>query len=361
MFDSIRTIPVRVRPPYDVRIGSGLLGRCGDYLAALLGQRRIAVLADDTVASLYLDTVTAALEDAGFAVCSHIFPSGEGRKNLSTLTELLEFLASEHLTRTDCVAALGGGVTGDMAGFAAAVYLRGIRYVQLPTTLLAAVDSSVGGKVAIDLPAGKNLAGAFWQPRLVLMDPACLRTLDDKTFSDGMAEVIKYGCIRDRAFFDFLCAHSSRAAVMEHIDSVLYTCCDIKRQVVVEDERDTGVRMILNFGHTVGHAFEKAGGYETWTHGQAVAAGMVAAERLGAALGVSDGDGFSELLEVLSAFGLPTHIDCDWSAIVEAVGLDKKGDGEAITMIFLSHMGRALPMKMKKEDVLQNLAHVCGR
>ena len=176
-----------------------------------------------------------------------------------------------------------------------------------------------------------------------------------------MAEVIKYGCIRDRAFFDFLCAHSSRAAVMEHIDSVLYTCCDIKRQVVVEDERDTGVRMILNFGHTVGHAFEKAGGYETWTHGQAVAAGMVAAERLGAALGVSDGDGFSELLEVLSAFGLPTHIDCDWSAIVEAVGLDKKGDGEAITMIFLSHMGRALPMKMKKEDVLQNLAHVCGR
>ena len=160
MFDSIRTIPVRVRPPYDVRIGSGLLGRCGDYLAALLGQRRIAVLADDTVASLYLDTVTAALEDAGFAVCSHIFPSGEGRKNLSTLTELLEFLASEHLTRTDCVAALGGGVTGDMAGFAAAVYLRGIRYVQLPTTLLAAVDSSVGGKTAVDLTAGKNLAGA---------------------------------------------------------------------------------------------------------------------------------------------------------------------------------------------------------
>ena len=170
MFDSIRTIPVRVRPPYDVRIGSGLLGRCGDYLAALLGQRRIAVLADDTVASLYLDTVTAALEDAGFAVCSHIFPSGEGRKNLSTLTELLEFLASEHLTRTDCVAALGGGVTGDMAGFAAAVYLRGIRYVQLPTTLLAAVDSSVGGKTAVDLTAGKNLAGAFCQPAAVICD-----------------------------------------------------------------------------------------------------------------------------------------------------------------------------------------------
>ena len=191
MFDSIRTIPVRVRPPYDVRIGSGLLGRCGDYLAALLGQRRIAVLADDTVASLYLDTVTAALEDAGFAVCSHIFPSGEGRKNLSTLTELLEFLASEHLTRTDCVAALGGGVTGDMAGFAAAVYLRGIRYVQLPTTLLAAVDSSVGGKTAVDLTAGKNLAGAFCQPAAVICDTDCLKTLPPDVFADGAAEAVK--------------------------------------------------------------------------------------------------------------------------------------------------------------------------
>ena len=199
MFDSIRTIPVRVRPPYDVRIGSGLLGRCGDYLAALLGQRRIAVLADDTVASLYLDTVTAALEDAGFAVCSHIFPSGEGRKNLSTLTELLEFLASEHLTRTDCVAALGGGVTGDMAGFAAAVYLRGIRYVQLPTTLLAAVDSSVGGKTAVDLTAGKNLAGAFCQPAAVSCDTDCLKTLPPDVFADGAAEAVKTAGYDDAA------------------------------------------------------------------------------------------------------------------------------------------------------------------
>ena len=189
MFDSIRTIPVRVRPPYDVRIGSGLLGRCGDYLAALLGQRRIAVLADDTVASLYLDTVTAALEDAGFAVCSHIFPSGEGRKNLSTLTELLEFLASEHLTRTDCVAALGGGVTGDMAGFAAAVYLRGIRYVQLPTTLLAAVDSSVGGKTAVDLTAGKNLAGAFCQPAAVICDTDCPSVEEYNKFAEAMESI----------------------------------------------------------------------------------------------------------------------------------------------------------------------------
>lgn len=182
-------------------LAAACLAGAGDYLAALLGQRRIAVLADDTVASLYLDTVTAALEDAGFAVCSHIFPSGEGRKNLSTLTELLEFLASEHLTRTDCVAALGGGVTGDMAGFAAAVYLRGIRYVQLPTTLLAAVDSSVGGKTAVDLTAGKNLAGAFCQPAAVICDTDCLKTLPPDVFADGAAEAVKTGVLSDEALF----------------------------------------------------------------------------------------------------------------------------------------------------------------
>ena len=361
MFDSIRTIPVRVRPPYDVRIGSGLLGRCGDYLAALLGQRRIAVLADDTVASLYLDTVTAALEDAGFAVCSHIFPSGEGRKNLSTLTELLEFLASEHLTRTDCVAALGGGVTGDMAGFAAAVYLRGIRYVQLPTTLLAAVDSSVGGKVAIDLQAGKNLAGAFWQPKGVLIDPDCLNTLSDRAFSDGMAEVIKYGCIRDREFFELLDRCGSRAGVMDHIEQVICTCCDLKRQVVLQDERDTGLRMTLNFGHTIGHAFELAGHYETWTHGQGVAAGMHWVAQLGVGLGITPPEVVEQIRSILNKFGLPQDIPCPWETMTEAVGLDKKRTGDSITLILLERLGQAVPRRMKKDQLLELLEPMCGR
>ena len=361
MFDSIRTIPVRVRPPYDVRIGSGLLGRCGDYLAALLGQRRIAVLADDTVASLYLDTVTAALEDAGFAVCSHIFPSGEGRKNLSTLTELLEFLASEHLTRTDCVAALGGGVTGDMAGFAAAVYLRGIRYVQLPTTLLAAVDSSVGGKVAIDLQAGKNLAGAFWQPKGVLIDPDCLNTLSDRAFSDGMAEVIKYGCIREREFFELLDRCGSRAGVMDYIEQVICTCCDLKRQVVLQDERDTGLRMTLNFGHTIGHAFELAGHYETWTHGQGVAAGMNWAAQLGVGLGITPPEVVEQIRSILNKFGLPQDIPCPWETMTEAVGLDKKRTGDSITLILLERLGQAVPRRMKKDQLLELLEPMCGR
>ena len=324
MFDSIRTIPVRVRPPYDVRIGSGLLGRCGDYLAALLGQRRIAVLADDTVASLYLDTVTAALEDAGFAVCSHIFPSGEGRKNLSTLTELLEFLASEHLTRTDCVAALGGGVTGDMAGFAAAVYLRGIRYVQLPTTLLAAVDSSVGGKTAVDLTAGKNLAGAFCQPAAVICDTDCLKTLPPDVFADGAAEAVKTGVLSDEALF----------ALFEE-----------------RDEKEQGERKLLNLGHTVGHAIEKCSGYVI-PHGHAVAAGLAVIARAAEALGWTEESLAARITACLSKNGLPTGTDYSAEALAEAALSDKKRAGGDITLVVPRKIGHCELRKVPVADLL---------
>ena len=305
MFDSIRTIPVRVRPPYDVRIGSGLLGRCGDYLAALLGQRRIAVLADDTVASLYLDTVTAALEDAGFAVCSHIFPSGEGRKNLSTLTELLEFLASEHLTRTDCVAALGGGVTGDMAGFAAAVYLRGIRYVQLPTTLLAAVDSSVGGKTAVNLPGGKNQVGAFHQPALVLCDPDLLHSLPPQEYQNGCGELVKYAMLSGDPLYSALLSEP----VSRLPEQVISACVEIKRDFVQSDEWDTGCRRLLNFGHTVGHAIESCSHYAV-SHGQAVAIGMAVLTRAACHRGLCTPEALSDLERLLASYDLPTHTAC---------------------------------------------------
>ena len=324
MFDSIRTIPVRVRPPYDVRIGSGLLGRCGDYLAALLGQRRIAVLADDTVASLYLDTVTAALEDAGFAVCSHIFPSGEGRKNLSTLTELLEFLASEHLTRTDCVAALGGGVTGDMAGFAAAVYLRGIRYVQLPTTLLAAVDSSVGGKTAVDLTAGKNLAGAFCQPAAVICDTDCLKTLPPDVFADGAAEAVKTGVLSDEALFALF---------------------------VERDEKEQGERKLLNLGHTVGHAIEKCSGYVI-PHGHAVAAGLAVIARAAEALGWTEESLAARITACLSKNGLPTGTDYSAEALAEAALSDKKRAGGDITLVVPRKIGHCELRKVPVADLL---------
>lgn len=259
------------------------------------------------------------------------------------------------LTRTDGVAALGGGVVGDLAGFAAATILRGVPFVQIPTTLLSQVDSSVGGKTAIDLKAGKNLAGVFCQPKLVLMDPETLDTLPLPVFMDGMAEVVKYGCIWDEDFFHFLAARPSRQALMADIEHILYTCCDIKRKVVMEDELDTGLRMILNFGHTLGHAYELAGHYVEWTHGQAVAAGMCAAARLGIGLGITPADVPGRIEGVLGALGLPTRISCSRSDYAAAIGLDKKGAGADITLILLDRIGRAVPHKLPKEELLRLL------
>ncbi|WP_294536558.1 3-dehydroquinate synthase [uncultured Pseudoflavonifractor sp.] len=341
---------------YDILIERGLLSRAGELCRAALPRAgRLFVVTDSTVGPLYLNRLIPSLENAGFetAVCE--IPAGEASKCVEQLSRLWEHMMDFGLTRTDAVAALGGGVVGDLAGFAAATVLRGVDFVQIPTTLLSQVDSAVGGKVAIDLQHGKNLAGAFWQPRLVLMDPAVLGTLDDKTFADGMAEVIKYGCIRDAAFLSWLEQRPSRQEIMAEIEHVLYTCCDIKRAVVVEDERDTGARMVLNFGHTLGHAYELAGHYQTWTHGQAVAAGMVKAAELGVTLGVTPA-GLPERIGVLlGCFGLPVAIPCAHEDYAAAVGLDKKGAGDSISVILLEEAGRAMAHPMPKAKLLEEL------
>ena len=341
---------------YDILIERGLLSRAGELCRAALPRAgRLFVVTDSTVGPLYLNRLIPSLENAGFetAVCE--IPAGEASKCVEQLSRLWECMMDFGLTRTDAVVALGGGVVGDLAGFAAATVLRGVDFVQIPTTLLSQVDSSVGGKVAIDLQHGKNLAGAFWQPRLVLMDPAVLGTLDDKAFADGMAEVIKYGCIRDAAFLSWLEQRPSRQEIMAEIEHVLYTCCDIKRTVVVEDERDTGARMVLNFGHTLGHAYELAGHYQTWTHGQAVAAGMVKAAELGVTLGVTPA-GLPERIGVLlGCFGLPVAIPCAHEDYAAAVGLDKKGAGDSISVILLEEAGRAMAHPMPKAKLLEEL------
>ena len=338
---------------YDILIDRGLLARAGALCkAALPRAERIFLVTDDHVAPLYLDRVQAGLTAAGFETKALVLPAGEETKCPARLAQLWEEMMAFGLTRTDAAAALGGGVVGDLAGFAAATALRGVDFVQIPTTLLSQVDSSVGGKVAVDLAHGKNLAGAFWQPRLVLMDPEALDTLPDQTFADGMAEVVKYGCIQDAAFFHFLADRPSRGALMREIEHILYTCCEIKRSVVQQDERDTGARMLLNFGHTLGHAYELAGRYETWTHGQAVAAGMCAAARLGVRLGVTPAEVPARLEQVLSALGLPTHIDCTAGDYAAAVGLDKKGTGADISVILLEALGRAVSHRMPKAELL---------
>ena len=351
---------------YDILIGSGLLHQAGQHLRPVLPRaKKLFVVTDSNVAPIYLSALIPGLERAGFETACREIPAGEASKSAAMLSALWEDMMDFGLTRTDAVVALGGGVVGDLAGFAAATILRGVDFVQIPTTLLAQVDSSVGGKVAVDLQHGKNLAGAFWQPKAVLMDPDTLDTLDDLTFADGMAEVIKYGCILDKSFFDFLSLRPGRGEIMEEIEHVLYTCCDLKRMVVEEDERDTGRRMLLNFGHTVGHAFEKMGNYETWTHGQAVAAGMCVAAQLGLRLGVGGTeDDLQALTKLLQAFDLPVHIPCsdaDWPVMAETIGLDKKGAGDSVSLILLEEMGRAKAVKMKKAEVLAQLSTLYGR
>ena len=341
---------------YDILIERGLLDRAGEHCRAVLPKAdKLFVVTDSTVGPLYLKRIIPPLEAAGFETAICEVPAGEGAKCAGELTRLWECMMDFGLTRTDAVIALGGGVVGDLAGFAAATILRGVDFIQIPTTLLSQVDSSVGGKVAIDLDHGKNLAGAFWQPKLVLMDPDTLDTLPDATFADGMAEVIKYGCIFDRTFFDFLAQRPSRTQLMEEIEHILYKCCDLKRIVVEEDERDTGNRMLLNFGHTMGHAYELAGHYETWTHGQAVAAGMVCAAGLGEKLGVTPAGTGAAIARVLAPLGLPTEIPCTMEEYAAAVGLDKKGAGADIALILLEELGRAVPHKMPKQALLEEL------
>ncbi len=338
---------------YDILIARGLLPQAGERVRAVLPKAvKLAVVTDTNVGPLYYNRVKASLEASGFECRAVVIPAGEASKTPSLLAQLWEEFMDFGLTRTDGVVALGGGVVGDLAGFAAATILRGVGLVQLPTTLLAQVDSSVGGKVAVDLAHGKNLAGAFYQPRLVLMDPDALDTLGLRQFMDGMAEVVKYGCIWDGDFFDSLAAHPSREELAADIEHILYTCCGAKRSVVMEDERDTGARMILNFGHTLGHAYELAGRYVEWTHGEAVAAGMCAAARLGVLLGVTPADIPQKIEALCAALGLPTSIPCSAEDYAAAIGLDKKGAGADITLILLDRIGHAVPRRLPKKQLV---------
>ncbi|SFP91796.1 3-dehydroquinate synthase [Oscillibacter sp. PC13] len=347
MSNSIQTIPIRTTPAYEVAIGPGLLGQCGPRLKGLLPLCQVAVITDSTVAPLYLNTVSDSLRSAGFAVSTHVFPAGEAHKSLSTLSDLLESLAAAHLTRGDCVAALGGGVTGDMAGFAAAVYLRGIRCVQLPTTLLSAVDSSVGGKTAIDLTAGKNLAGAFLQPAAVLCDTDCLQSLPADMVADGAAEAIKTGVLSDEGLFSLFEDDALASAPAE----VIARCVRYKAGVVERDEREQGERKLLNLGHTVGHAIEKCSNYAI-PHGHAVAAGLAVIARAAERLGWTEAPIASRVSACLLANGLPTGTAYSAAALAEAALADKKRSGNTITLVIPRKIGLCSLKKVPVAELL---------
>ena len=351
MSDSIRTIQVHTRPAYAVTIGSGLLSRCGQQLRDVLPLCHVAVVTDSTVAPLYLETVKQSLAAAGFTVSSYVFPAGEAHKNLETLAGILEFLAEAHLTRTDCVAALGGGVTGDMAGFAAAAYLRGIRCVQLPTTLLSAVDSSVGGKTAIDLKAGKNLAGAFLQPAAVLCDTDCLRTLPPEVFADGAAEAIKTGVLSDEGLF----ALFEDGTLTADPAQVIAQCVRYNAGVVERDEKEQSERRLLNLGHTVGHAIEKCSGYAI-PHGHAVAAGLAIIARSAEALGWSEAPIAGRIAACLAKNDLPTGTAYSAQALADAALADKKRAGGDITLVIPKRIGVCELKKVPVTELLPIIA-----
>ena len=327
---------------YSVVIQSGMIDRVGEYARKVLGGGAAAIVTDDHVAPLYLKRVEASLDAAGVRHTSLVLPHGESTKCLAALEKVYTFLCDSRITRTDGLIALGGGVIGDLAGLAAATFLRGIRFLQVPTTLLAQVDSSVGGKVAVDLPQGKNLVGAFYQPEVVLCDPDTLRTLTDAFWRDGLGEVVKYGCIGDAPLFDLLeaCAPGGREALMARIDDILVHCIQAKADVVAQDERDTGLRMTLNFGHTVGHAVETCQHYQGLSHGEAVALGMSVITRLSEGRGLTEAGTSARLDALLGVLALPRSLpDLPEDALIAAMGMDKKSAGAALRVIVLERIG----------------------
>lgn len=342
------TVHINAGRGYDVVVGVGLRSAVGNYLMEISDPCRVAVICDDSVEGLYLSAVRKSIRRSGFDVVDMVIPHGEEHKTLATYAQIMEFLADSRLTRTDMVVALGGGVVGDMAGFAAATYLRGIRCVQIPTTLLAAVDSSVGGKTAVDLHAGKNLAGAFHQPSAVICDVETLDTLPDAIFADGMAEALKCGVLCDEQLFKRLSSDNPREDVVRTISR----CVDIKRAYVEADEFEGGLRRFLNLGHTIGHAIEKCSEF-TISHGSAVAVGMIMMARACEKDGDAEPGTEERIARACRNAGLPTTIQeavaasaCPVAAsaftveaLADAAMSDKKRSGSTITIVGVHTVG----------------------
>lgn len=336
----MRTVSVNASTSYNILIGNGLLDECGELCLEVISPCKVCIVSDDVVAPLYLERAEQSLKRAGFDTVSFIFPNGERSKTTATLIELVEFLAKNRLTRTDCLVALGGGVVGDMCGFAASIYLRGIKFIQIPTTLLAAVDSSVGGKTGVDLEAGKNLVGAFHQPSLVICDYSTLDTLPPEIFADGCAEVIKYGVINDRAFFDSL-----SSGIKPQIETVIESCVINKRNVVEADEFESGARALLNLGHTVGHAIEVCSSLEI-SHGSAVAIGMVIVMRAAVNMGLCPEGDLNALIELLKKEELPTECRFGAAELASVATADKKRKGNSITLVVPYSIGDTRLVKL---------------
>ncbi|MGT2712608.1 3-dehydroquinate synthase [Streptococcus oriscaviae] len=343
--------------PYDLVIEKGNLTKAGQWVAGLWQPQKIAIITDSQVHQLYTEPVKTSLEEAGFEVFVFVFPEGESSKNLAVTQDAYECLVQHGMTRSDGIIALGGGVVGDLAGFVAATYMRGIHFLQIPTSLTAQVDSSIGGKTGVNTPFAKNMVGCFYQPDGVLIDPLTLQTLGKRELIEGMGEVIKYGLIDDVELWEELQEmDGSTDSILEHAESLIYRSCQVKRKLVVADELDNGLRLHLNFGHTIGHAIEAIAGYGQVMHGEAVAIGMVQISRVAEKKGLMSAGLTDQIIAMCSKFGLPTDYE-PWETeqLYTALTRDKKARGKTIKTILVPQLGQAAINQISLEEMKEYL------
>ncbi len=339
-----RIIHVKTGNPYDVVIERGALKRCGEMIKAVLPKaRRVIVISDTNVFPIYGGAVVKSLTDAGYDACEYIFEAGEAHKRLDEINRMYGAMAAAGLSRTDFAVALGGGVVGDMCGFAAATYLRGIKFVQIPTTIVAQNDSSVGGKTGVDLECGKNLVGSFWQPSLVIADVDTLGTLPGRYITDGFGEIIKHGCIKSDELFEMV---ERNCVSLDNIEEITWRSVKIKSDVVERDERESGERMLLNFGHTIGHAVEKCSGFTKYAHGEAVGIGMVIMARAGETAGLTEQGSAHRIEALLKRCGMPTVCEFSTEQLCDAILMDKKRSGDSISVVLLKRIGDSFTYKL---------------
>lgn len=343
----MKKISINTSAPYEVLVGENLIQAAGLYIREISSARRALIITDETVNEIYCDVVTNSLRESGFEVFSFVIASGETSKSLISAEKIYSFLIENKFTRADLIVSLGGGVVGDLAGFVASTYMRGVDFVQIPTTLLAQIDSSVGGKNGINLPCGKNLVGTVYQPRLVLADTNTLTTLPETCISDGMSEAIKCGLIRSSELFYKI----KNSALESILDDVISDCITIKKKIVEADEHEQNERKLLNFGHTLGHAIEKFYDFSGYTHGQAVAIGMAYATRAGERLGLTKVGTYQELISVLEKYELPYEVPCDVDALIEIAKSDKKSVGEFFDVVMLESIGNGFVKRISTADL----------
>lgn len=338
----MQIIQINASSKYNIYVGSNILSRTGEFISFIKPYKKAVIVTDDIVEKLYADTVVKSLANYGILVDVFVFTNGEESKSHKTLIELYDFMSEKAITRTDLIIALGGGVVGDLTGFAAATYLRGLDFIQIPTTLLAQTDSSIGGKTAVNIASGKNLVGAFKQPKCVICDTATLKTLSYEIYSDGMSEIIKYGMIRSKSLFDLL----SNKVTENQLEDVITECINIKKSVVETDEFDKGERMLLNFGHTFGHAIEKYYNYTGISHGKAVAIGMMIISEYSEKAGITEKGTTEKLKSCLEKYNLPTSIDVPVSQLIGTCLNDKKRETDNINVILCESIGKSEVKKL---------------